>query len=915
MTHATHGARIHAAPDTLFFYFTGMGVQPEKTVRIFLENVIPESDADAMEQDCESIGLIDVTGECILDQDGVNPDCAVVTSDGQTFRVRAVSEGTCVLRFHYDGLECDCTVVVRAFTRDQECVFSSAVYGGGDLLVIGRGGTGKTETLKAIRDTFTRFGQKVLVLAPTGRAAENVDGFTIHSKIRTSEYHLLRVNGKGAPYYSTRELRNVDKVIVDEIFLVRCDVFDSLMESIERAEEEYGRHIQVLLFGDGSQLPPVTDETKNERDLLNWSYGRDMKDASFFRGNYWQNYGNSGYSRHERPAGYVIGSDGRRHWTVNGEDGNRTVYAGHRFSVMGMNEIVRTSDEEFKNVLETLRCPDFRSNEAIGKALEFLKQNTAKTPIPGASWLVGTKSQIPMHMGEAPDDAVYIPAKFVTRRDGDETSAPADETAIIDRNGKDDTLLAEHSITVWPGMRVMSSRNDTGTDEEGRLKVPAYRNGSFGTVEGIYRKNGEPVVVVRFDSGNVIEIEMFTAPVLEPGIGKDGASAYSRGLMRYMPLIPGDVFTIHKAQGLTLMNGANIPAVTEIPVNYNYPVDGDDDSWINEDTESDTEDDDGEKRTRVYRITESVGMLYVALSRCRSPQSMYIEGLDRLTVADVRAGSYSAADRFFHPDYDPKKEDAPLKKRRCVQGNVPMALAGALDMVRRKSGVPGVASMAPQVLLKAVSSTFDADEWMKRYLPGKGITDKVLDSLVKTEPSVTSDGTGQEDNGPNAMETSVFTLAPTDPLTPSRRALLGLDSSVTEIDTSTARAVHVELLRAIRKAGGDKDVTDRMRKCADRLLKPVFEPKEKKSRTPKYPVPVMKATYVSLTADEEHDGVDAMKGLLDRLVEIRTFGTDEGESPENVRKNAEDLTGTCARALVALCCYTSMFTESDFWKA
>ena len=58
-----------------------------------------------------------------------------------------------------------------------------------------------------------------------------------------------------------------------------------------------------------------------------------------------------------------------------------------------------------------------------------------------------------------------------------------------------------------------------------------------------------------------------------------------------------------------------------------------------------------------------------------------------------------------------------------------------------------------------------------------------------------------------------------------------------------------------------------------------------------------------------------MKDLLDRLVEIRTFGSDEGESPENVRKTGENLTGTCARALVALCCYTSMFTESDFWKA
>ncbi len=128
--------------------------------------------------------------------------------------------------------------------------------------ITGRAGTGKSTLLRYFRDT-TR--QNVVVLAPTGIAAINVGGQTIHSFfqlpprfIQESEVNLL---GK------TRALiQKIDTIIIDEASMVRADVMDGIDMSlrINRSSNKPFGGVKIILIGDLFQLPPVVGQDMNE---------------------------------------------------------------------------------------------------------------------------------------------------------------------------------------------------------------------------------------------------------------------------------------------------------------------------------------------------------------------------------------------------------------------------------------------------------------------------------------------------------------------------------------------------------------------------------------------------------------------------------------------------------------------------
>ena len=169
------------------------------------------------------------------------------------FFLLPVGSGRSVITFRSDEEDispCSVTVNVVMPTQDQLKVFQEAAGAGSDILVIGPGGTGKSVLLRNIAETFIRQGMETLVLAPTGRAAENINGRTIESVIHSNK--PVRIDANGKPYFETAAFKNnnISKVIVDEIFAVRADIFDSLMASVEAAERVCGHRIQVILFGD-----------------------------------------------------------------------------------------------------------------------------------------------------------------------------------------------------------------------------------------------------------------------------------------------------------------------------------------------------------------------------------------------------------------------------------------------------------------------------------------------------------------------------------------------------------------------------------------------------------------------------------------------------------------------------------------
>lgn len=144
-----------------------------------------------------------------------------------------------------------------------------------NMLITGKAGTGKSFLL----DAFTKATDKShIVLAPTGIAALNVNGVTLHSTFGYSNLVYLNPDEISAENLKLkpekrRALHDVKTIIIDEISMVRADTFDKIdriLQVITNSSQPFGGK-QILLFGDLFQLPPIAK--KEEIDYLMDKYG------------------------------------------------------------------------------------------------------------------------------------------------------------------------------------------------------------------------------------------------------------------------------------------------------------------------------------------------------------------------------------------------------------------------------------------------------------------------------------------------------------------------------------------------------------------------------------------------------------------------------------------------------------------
>ena len=144
-----------------------------------------------------------------------------------------------------------------------------------NLFITGKAGTGKSFLL----DMFVRAASKeILVLAPTGIAALNVKGATIHSAFGYNNLENLDLDeisrGTIRLKREKREvLENVETIVIDEISMVRADTFEKIekiLRIVNDSTELFGGK-QMILFGDLFQLPPIA-RWQEEKFLLE-NYG------------------------------------------------------------------------------------------------------------------------------------------------------------------------------------------------------------------------------------------------------------------------------------------------------------------------------------------------------------------------------------------------------------------------------------------------------------------------------------------------------------------------------------------------------------------------------------------------------------------------------------------------------------------
>ena len=134
---------------------------------------------------------------------------------------------------------------------------------GANLFLTGKAGTGKTTFLKNLKKKSSK---RMVVLAPTGIAAINAGGMTIHSffQLPLSPYVPGATFGTDKKYFKFSKvkrniIRTLDLLVIDEISMVRADLLDAV-DSVMRRYREYDKPFggaQLLMIGDLQQLAPV----------------------------------------------------------------------------------------------------------------------------------------------------------------------------------------------------------------------------------------------------------------------------------------------------------------------------------------------------------------------------------------------------------------------------------------------------------------------------------------------------------------------------------------------------------------------------------------------------------------------------------------------------------------------------------
>ncbi|MDR2556166.1 MAG: AAA family ATPase [Bacteroidales bacterium] len=160
-----------------------------------------------------------------------------------------------------------------------------------NLFLTGRAGTGKTTFLKAIKEEQPK---RMVVLAPTGVAAINAGGSTLHSFFQLPlglylpGYTRSREDRYKMSGEKLRIIRGLELLVIDEISMVRADLLDLVSDTLKRYRKNdlpFGG-VQLLLIGDLQQLPPVVkdDEVRLLKEHYDSPYffsSRALKETSF----------------------------------------------------------------------------------------------------------------------------------------------------------------------------------------------------------------------------------------------------------------------------------------------------------------------------------------------------------------------------------------------------------------------------------------------------------------------------------------------------------------------------------------------------------------------------------------------------------------------------------------------------------
>ena len=161
-----------------------------------------------------------------------------------------------------------------------QAVFFKRMKNGENIFLTGKAGTGKSFLLNYFIEYSKTQNKKVLVTAPTGIAAIEIGGSTLH---RTFRIPLDLKGIHAGPVGENRVVKEAEILIIDEISMVRKDVFEYVMKSVKSNNKK----IQIILTGDFFQLPPILRDDE-EKDYYKHLYGNYK--VYPFQSNFWAEF-------------------------------------------------------------------------------------------------------------------------------------------------------------------------------------------------------------------------------------------------------------------------------------------------------------------------------------------------------------------------------------------------------------------------------------------------------------------------------------------------------------------------------------------------------------------------------------------------------------------------------------------------
>lgn len=394
---------------------------------------------------------------------------------------------------------------MKSVTAEAQYVLQFINQTNCSVFLTGKAGTGKTTLLKEIIQTTHK---NTVVVAPTGIAALNAGGVTIHSMFQLPFGGFLPDNS--SPQFTDSSkfesrltlrrhfkmsglkkavIRNMELLIIDEVSMLRADLLDAIdfmMQTVRKINQAFGG-VQVLFIGDLLQLPPVIREDE-------WrTLSRYYKGKFFFHA-------------------HVI-------------EKNPPIY-------IELSKIFRQTDDAFISVLNNLRVNKITAND-----IQILNQF-----VQSKFDLKANKGYITLTTHNHKADSIN--AQSLADLEGEIFRYRADVIGDF----PDKIFPLEEKLELKVGAQIMFIKNDSTPEKK-------FFNGKMGIIQTL----SEREILVHFPEENLtIEVEKYVWENIRYTVNENSKEIEEEilGTFTHYPIKLAWAITVHKSQGLTFDKAA-----------------------------------------------------------------------------------------------------------------------------------------------------------------------------------------------------------------------------------------------------------------------------------------------------------------------------------------------------------------------